>query len=152
MPRPPRIAAHGSRAGFTLLEVIVATAIMATAIIGLFGLITQSLSNASHVREYDRAAMLARTQMNELIALDKPPLGQELRGEIDPNTGWVATIAPWEVPGGAGVGSSFLARIDLELWWETNGERKQIELEGFRRVRATPEMNITPSLAPGQLF
>jgi type II secretion system protein I len=142
---------YGPRAGFTLLEVIVATAIMATAVIGLFSLITQSLSNAAQVRDYDRAAMLARTQMNELIALDKPPLGQTLRGEIDGHAGWEATIVPWEVPSGAGPGSSFLARVDLKLWWDSSGKRRQIELEGFRRVRATPEMDLAQR-APGQLF
>jgi general secretion pathway protein I len=141
---------HSNQAGFTLLEVIVATAIMATAIIGLFGLITQSLSNAAQVREYDRAAMLARTQMNELIALDRPPIGQRLRGEIDGRTGWEAVIEPWEVPGNAGIGASFLARIGLTVWWQSGGKRKQIELEGFRRITATPDMNL--SRGQGQLF
>ena len=145
------LTAHGSRnAGFTLLEVIVATAIMATAVIGLFGLVSQSLSNAAQVREYDRAAMLARTQMNELIALDKPPIGRRLQGEIDERTGWEAVIEPWEVPGGAAPGSSFLARIHLELWWSAAGQRKQIELEGFRRVRVTPGMSL--GRPEGQLF
>lgn len=148
-----RLTVHGSRKGFTLLEVIVATAIMATAVIGLFSLVTQSLSNAALVREYDRAAMLARTQMNELIALDKPPIGRELQGKIDDRTQWEAVIEPWEVPGAAAAGSSFLARIDLKLSWESNGRRRQVELEGFRRVRATPEMDLqTRRLAPGQLF
>jgi general secretion pathway protein I len=130
------------QAGFTLLEVIVATAIMATAIIGLSSLVTQSLSNAAQVREYDRAAMLARTQMNELIALDHPPLGQEMRGEIDDRTAWRATIEPWEVSAGAAPGSSFLARIALEVSWKSAGETKKIELEGYRRVRITPEMRL----------
>ena len=141
MTRAARVSKR-SNAGFTLLEVIVATAIMATAIIGLSSLVTQSLSNASQVREYDRAAMLARTQMNELIAIDKPLLGQELRGEIDEHTAWRGVIEPWEVPAGAGPGTSFLARIVLEVSWESGGETKKIELEGFRRVRATPEMRL----------
>ena len=97
-----------------------------------------------------RAAMLARTQMNELIALDKPPIGRELQGEIDDHTGWEAVIEPWEVPGGAS--GSFLARINLKLWWRSNGQRKQIELEGFRRILATPEMNLEINRLPGQLF
>ena len=148
-----RLTAHGSRSGFTLLEVIVATAIMATAIIGLYGLLSQSLSNAALVREYDRAAMLARTQMNELIALDKPPLGRRLEGEIDPSTGWEAVIEPWEVPGRAGPGTSFIARVDLKLWWRSGEQRREIELEGFRRVRATPEMDLSGArLLPGQMF
>ena len=148
-----RLSAHGSSAaGFTLLEVLVATAIMATAIVGLLSLIGQSLSNAAQVREYDRAAMLARTQMNELIALDRPPLGREMEGEIDQNTGWKAVIEPWEVPGGAAAGSSFLARIGLTIWWRSGGEQRQIELEGFRRVRATPEMELEMNRLPGQLF
>ena len=48
-------------AGFSLLEVIVATALMGLTVVGLLSLTTQSLSNASRIREYDRAAMLARS-------------------------------------------------------------------------------------------
>ena len=114
---------------------------MATAIVGLSALVTQSLSNAAQVREYDRAAMLARTEMNELLALDRPPLGQEMNGEIDDHTRWRATITPWEVPPGAAVGSSFLARIELEIAWDSYGRTKQVQIEGFRRVRITPEMS-----------
>jgi type II secretion system protein I len=55
------------RAGFTLLEVLVATVIMGIAVAGLMAGLSQSVRNASRLTEHDRAAMLARTKMNELL-------------------------------------------------------------------------------------
>ena len=58
--------------------------------------------------------------------------------EVRPRDGGPA----WEVSAGAAPGSSFLARIALEVSWKSAGETKKIELEGYRRVRITPEMRL----------
>ncbi len=56
-----------SRAGFTLLEVLVATVIMGVAVAGLLVGLSQSVRNADRLADYDRAVMLARTRMNDLL-------------------------------------------------------------------------------------
>jgi len=60
------------RAGFTLLEVLVATVIMGIAVAGLIAGLSQSVRNAARLSDYDRAAMLARTKMNESCATTRP--------------------------------------------------------------------------------
>ena len=129
-------------AGFTLLEVIVATAVMATAIIGLFALVNQSMSNAVRVREYDRAAMLARTRMNELLAAERLPLGERLTGDLGGGYDWEARVEPWEAPSNAPVGTSFLARVDLTVGWGKGPERRTIQVESYRRIRNEAGMNL----------
>jgi general secretion pathway protein I len=130
---------HSRQSGFTLLEMIVATALMGMAIVGLLSLITQSLSNASHVREYDRAAMLARSKMSELLTVTPLPLAQPLEGAFDEASGWTARLDPFEVAGQPGPGSSMLARIQLTVWWVNNGQRRSIDLESYRAMAVRPE-------------
>jgi prepilin-type N-terminal cleavage/methylation domain-containing protein len=136
---------RSNQSGFSLLEMIVATALTGLTVVGLLSLTSQSLSNSARIREYDRAAMLARTQMDELLTVDPPVLNQPLEGAIDPLTGWQARITPVEVDVNTNVGGTLLARVDLTIWWQSDGRRKTFPLEGYRRVR------IDPSTAPGEL-
>ena len=127
------------RAGFSLLEVIVATAVMALAVVGTLSLPTQSLSNAAQVRQYDRAAMLARSQMSALQTAFPLPFNRKLEGKFDELWSWAAIATPAEAPPG-GQGRSLLVRIMLTVAWEDNGQDHSIEMEGFRRMRITEEM------------
>ncbi len=149
--------ARAARAGFTLLEVIVATALMGLAVVGLMGLVNQSMFNAVRIRQYDRAAMLARTQMNALQTLDPLPLNRPLSGKFDGESGWEAKATPYDSLGEPAVGRSMLARIELTIWWRDGGRRHSIGLEGFRRMRITPGMDLGGfsgggQLDPGRLF
>ena len=84
------------RAGFTLLEMIVATALMSIAVVGLLSLLSASLSNASRARQYDQVAMLARSKMNELLVETPLPVGLPLAGQWDASSGWRALAEPFE--------------------------------------------------------
>ncbi len=53
--------------GFTLLEMLVATAIMGIAVVALLANISTSMQNASRLTDYDRAALLAKRKMDELL-------------------------------------------------------------------------------------
>lgn len=130
---------HSRQSGFTLLEMIVATALMGMAIVGLLSLVTQSLSNASRVREYDRAAMLARSKMSELLTVTPLPLAQPLEGAFDGASGWTARLDPFEVVGQPGLGRPMLTRIQLTVWWVSNGQRRSIDLESYRTMAIRPE-------------
>ena len=35
-----------------------------------------------------------------------------------------------------------LVRVGLELWWQSEGRRKSIDLEGYRRMIILPEHGI----------
>lgn len=112
-----------------------ATALMGIAVVGLLSLVSQSLGNAARVRQYDRAAMQAKTQMDALLTMEPLPVGERLGGEFDGTSGWEALIEPWEVPGGAQVGASMLVRVALTVWWRADGQRKTVTMDGYRRVR-----------------
>ena len=135
--------------GFTLLEVLVATTIMGIAVAGLIAGLSQSTRNASRLTDYDRAAMLARTKMNDLLLDVNLPFDGNVDGQFDRDqsggvpAGWRAVLQPFDVPPKAGPGMIILQRIALEVWWmPAQGSRRAIQLEGYRQARipipATP--------------
>ncbi len=106
---------------------------MAIAVIGLLSLISGSLANAARVKEYDRAAMLARHQMGELLVSDPLPVGVDLGGSFDKTSGWTAHAEPFDLPVNPGAGQPMLVRIQLQIWWNSEGRRKTVDFEGYRR-------------------
>jgi type II secretion system protein I len=130
------------RAGFTLLEVMVATVIMGIAVAGLIAGLSQSVKNASRLTDYDRAVMLAHTKMNDLLLDVNLPLDGSLDGQFDRDqsggvpSGWRASLKPFDLPPRAGPGTVILQQIALELWWQpATGTRRTIQLESYRRTR-----------------
>lgn len=132
-------------AGFTLLEVLVATLIMGVAVTALLANLSTSLRNASKLTDYDRAAVIAHTRMNELLLNENLPLNRPLQGPLDPAvtgwpaSGWVAQVTVFERPPGAAPGQRALERIGLQIWWDTPVGRRNFRLEGFRKVVLRPE-------------
>jgi len=129
------------RAGFTLLEVLVATVIMGIAVAGLIAGLSQSVKNASRLTDYDRAAMLARTKMNDLLLDVNLPFDGTVEGLFGADqsggipSGWRASLRPFDVPPRAQPGTVILQRVALELWWQpSSGTRRAIQLESYRRM------------------
>jgi len=133
-----------SRGGFTLLEMMVATTIMGVAVVGLLSQISGSVHNAARLRDYDRVSQLAREQMNELLANYNMPRNVEINNEFDPRVtggmpmGWRSQLTTFEKPQSA-AGMLALDRIQLQVWWDSNGKRRTIYLESFRKRWFIPQ-------------
>jgi len=131
--------------GFTLLEVLVATVIMAIAVAGGLSAISGSLYNASRLTEVDRAAMLARRKMDELLVEKRLPRNVAMEGQYDPaltggaRCGWRAMVTPYEVAGAAAPGTPILDRVQVEIWWMAGDSRRSFVLDSYRRGSYTPQ-------------
>ncbi|HLJ47774.1 MAG TPA: type II secretion system protein [Bryobacteraceae bacterium] len=136
--------------GFTLLEVLVATLIMAIAVTGLLSTLSTSMHNAARLTAYDRATLLARQKMDELLLAKEAPLMTPIEGVWDPSLtgnvqcGWRAVIEPFEVPPKAGPYTPMLERVRLEIWWMDRDQRKTFSLSGFRRGFLKPAQVANP--------
>lgn len=123
-----------------------ATLIMAIAVVGLLTNVSTSLNTASRLADHDQMALLAKRQMERLLA---SPLvvGQSYAGQFprrDPGeleAGWTALVQPFEAsPADSG---AVLDRVILEVWWVRNGQRRTMQLETLRATRpASPELLI----------
>jgi len=130
--------------GFTLLEVLVATVVMAIAVGGLMSAISSSLRNAARLTDHDRAALLGRQKMDELLVAAGLEKGVPFQGTWGPEVtgsmqiGWIARLTPFEIPRGAAPGTPFIERVELEIWWMVGPQRRSFHLDGFRRSVMTP--------------
>ena len=130
--------------GFTLLEVLVATVIMAAAVVALLGNLSTSLQNAARLTDYDRAVMMARRTMDDLLTRPVLPKMTVLEGEWNPAVvgvegGWKARLTPFERPPQAGAGALGLDRLEMEVWWMGGGRRRSLALEAYRSAVLRPE-------------
>lgn len=132
------------RAGFTLLEMMVATVIMGIAVVGLLSGISGAMRNAGRLTDYDRAVLLGRTKMDELLVDRYLPPMAALGGTFDAAAmggvegGWRARLTPFEMPPNPQPHTPILERLELEIWWMSGEQRHTLTLEGYRTARMAP--------------
>jgi hypothetical protein len=117
---------------------LVASTIMAIAIVGLLSGIAGATRNAARLRDYDRAVQLARLRMNQLLVDAPVATGQVLSGTFDSSitggleAGWQARLTRVEMPASPAVGQPSLERIELQIWWMSGRERRTFTLDAHR--------------------
>ena len=134
-----------SRRGFTLLEMIVATTIMAVAIVGLLAGLSGTTRNAARLQDYDRAVQLGRERMNELLLDAGMPHNTEVSGVFDPRltggveSGWHARLSDFEMPPMLRPGEASLDRLQLEVWWKSGARTRTFSLDAYKPHVLTPQ-------------
>ena len=117
---------------------VVATLIMAIAVVGLLSGISGATRNAARLREYDRAVQLARLRMNDLLMDYRMPRNTPVSGTFDPTltggieSGWRARLENFEMPPSSVAGQLALDRIELAIWWANGNEHRTFTLDAFR--------------------
>lgn len=127
--------------GFTLLEVLVATAVLGTSIAAMFSLLAVSMGNTRKIEYSDRALMLGEAKLNELLVsrgqvtgnldTDELRLNETVEGRWDEKTRWKvsATRVKNSVNGPPGI--AIPVRIDFDIYWrrEDGGNEGKLSLE-----------------------
>jgi hypothetical protein len=112
---------------------------MGLAVAGLLSALSMSTRNAARLTQYDRATLLARQKMDELLVATELRRGQPIQGIFEPvETGgqpitWQANILPFETAPGAAPGQWVVDRIQLQISWTDGATKRSFSLEGFRR-------------------
>jgi len=136
MKRPIK---EGQR-GFTLLEALVATMIMGVAVAGILDALAASTRNVTRLTQADRAVILARTKMDELLANDGLIRNSDLGGSFTAaesgamTAGWRARVTAIESAPEALDLNFVVDRVTLEIWWMDGSTRRSFSLEGYRRA------------------
>ncbi|HLK85738.1 MAG TPA: type II secretion system minor pseudopilin GspI [Candidatus Binataceae bacterium] len=91
---------NSARAGFTLLEVLIAIAVLGIALLALLALEHQDLQSVIRGQDVSRAAMLAQALMTQAELQRFPPIGNS-SGDFDrmysgqyPNFRWTRSVEP----------------------------------------------------------
>lgn len=132
------------RRGFTLLEVLVATTIMGIAVVGILSALSTTMRSAARLTDYDRAVMLSRSKIDELLLDVHFPLDTVVEEPFDPalmgglHGGWRARLTRFDSPPAAAPGDRVLDRMELEIWWMASGERRTFKLDGYREELLRP--------------
>ncbi len=124
--------------GFTLLEMLVATTIMAVAVVGLMAGLSSATRNAARLQDYDRAVQLGRSRMNELMLDRNLPLNVVAEGIFDPSqtggvqAGWRVRRTIFEMPPLVQPGQTALDRLEVQVWWSSGDKRRTYTLDAYR--------------------
>jgi general secretion pathway protein I len=134
-----------NRRGFTLLEMMVATTIMAVAVVGLLAGLASSTRNAARLQDYDRAVQLGRVRMNELMLDRTLPLNAVLEGRFDVSqtggidAGWRVRRTIFEMPPMVEPGQTALDRLEVEVWWMSGDKQRTYTLDAYRPHTLKPD-------------
>jgi general secretion pathway protein I len=104
--------------GFTLLEVMIAVALIAVALVTLLGSQSQSVSYANIAKFETMAALLAQSKMSEILIQDADSLSNDSGDFGDEYLGyaWEATVSDVSIEGLDTI-SEYLKQIDLTVTW-----------------------------------
>jgi prepilin-type N-terminal cleavage/methylation domain-containing protein len=125
-----------SQAGFTLIEMLVATLIMAIAVTALMSNLSTSTNNLLSASDIDRLTSLSKSKMDELIVqpgrmdgVYEGILDADAQGQVRGRWRALVTLAAM-----APTGLDRLERIQLETWIQVGSKRRTLQLETYRRV------------------
>ncbi|HEX8961010.1 MAG TPA: prepilin-type N-terminal cleavage/methylation domain-containing protein [Geobacteraceae bacterium] len=107
--------------GFTLLEVMIALAIMAGVILTVISSFNFHLSVVNRDREETIAVLLGRAKLDDPLFNAKTP-GKGTFAPDWPGFSWQTVVEPAQIPGAAGL----LNQLTLTVSWD--GERRKVSL------------------------
>ena len=121
--------------GFTLIEVLVAAAVLGMVATALFGLLSQSLSNLHKVEELHQYELAAEDVMNRVLFLPALPVPASAEGSfINSNLAgrWAVDIAPWAPPSVEQISDPAIVKVHVVVSWPGRSSTRSLEMESLR--------------------
>lgn len=124
-----------SQRGYSLLEVLVAFAILALAVGTILSLFATGLRNTAVASDYARALTLAESQLAYFQGIDPLQLESGESEGVEEGFSWHSRISPYDDVAAAS-SASRLYRIDVDVNWEGNGKPRSVQLSTLRIGKA----------------
>lgn len=141
---------HARHGGYTLIEVLVAFAVLAGALTLLLGILTGASRQVRWADQAGRAALHAQSLLDTVGVGEALQAGQR-EGEFeDGRYRWTLAVEPWRDPAlppdiqPVDPGAPQLLRLDLDVRWGEGGPRERLRLQSLRLVTPDPLEGGTP--------
>lgn len=125
--------------GFTLVEALIAFAILAVTLVALYGVFGTSAAALARTARLEQAVLLAQSKLDELDVVRAAPAA--LEGPFE-GTGysWRIELLPEQTPEPPELAVSPLRtqRLKLMVAWMENGRRREIAVEKIILVERQP--------------
>ena len=143
-PKPGTATPRRREAGFTLLEVIIALAILGVTFALAMQLLATGVRSAKAAEDYTHAALLARQKMGEIVV--KPSFeGSADGGELGGGFRWVSEVQPLpqeeELP-------ALLYRVWVRVAWPGRRGEKSLDLYTLRMAVDEKKLGQTRAVQP----
>lgn len=134
----------GAHRGYTLIEVLVAFAVLAGALTLLLGILTGAGRQVRWADEAGRAALHAQSLL-DTAGIGEPLQPGQREGEFeDGRYRWTLAVEPWRDPAlpvpsqPLDPGAPQLMRLELDVRWGEGGPRERLQLQSLRLVTPDP--------------
>ena len=119
--------------GFTLIEVVVALAILGLTGSALFSLFARSIDNIRRMEDLHGYQLAGEEVMNRVLLLGSVPANGEARGRFNQiGADWTVRIQPWIPETFEGRPERAIVRIEVEVAWDGRSGRRNVLLETVR--------------------
>ncbi len=127
---------RAGEAGFTLLEVLVAFAVLSVSLAAILAIYSTAFQSAARARSYAVATQLAEAKLNEVAVtgmLSEDVAGGILAEEYE----WAAVISPleWQEPDGGVEHPLKPYQVSVEVSWSEAGRERSVELHTVKLGR-----------------
>ena len=124
--------------GFTLIEVLVAAAVLGITVSALFGLFSKSLFNIGRVEDLHRYELAAQNVMNRVLLLQTLPGGGEAGGVLDATGArWSVTVKPWAPANLEDKPAEGILRVAVAVTWPGRSIPRRIQIEALKPAQIT---------------
>jgi general secretion pathway protein I len=117
--------------GFTLIEVMVAAAVLGIAATALFSLLSRSLSNIRTIEDLHHYQLAGEDIMNRVLLLSALPPGGQIEGDVkNVRAHWIVTISPWIPQKLENNTPEAVMKVNVQILWPgRSGQQRSIQLE-----------------------
>ena len=116
--------------GFTLIEVVVAVAILGLTSVSLFGLFSTSVDNLRRIEDLHRYQLGAEEVMNRVLLLPVLPAAGRARGSMSHvDAQWLVRVEPWIPQDLDGRPADAIVKIIVEVEFEGRSGTRTIRME-----------------------